>query len=104
MKVFLVVIVVGLLIVVVDLLVGIAHIVTAPDGGSSGIVAAHRELLAPLIEPRLPASAHRALEARAIAAAGITCMQAATEEWVRLRGRADIAELYDIAVRAARRP
>jgi len=59
--------------------------------------------LAPLIEARLPASKQRVLEARAIAAAGITCMQTATEEWVRLRGRADLAELYDTAVRAVRR-
>lgn len=63
-----------------------------------------QDLLAPLIEPRLPASEHRALEARAIAAAGITCLQAATEEWVRLRGDAEIAELYDTAVAAVRRP
>ena len=62
-----------------------------------------QDLLAPLIEPRLPASTHRALEARAIAAAGITCMQAATEEWVRLRGDADLAVLYDTAVQAVRR-
>jgi AcrR family transcriptional regulator len=59
--------------------------------------------LAPLIEPRLPASKQRVLEARAIAAAGITCMQTAVEEWVRLRGRADLTELYDTAVRAVRR-
>ena len=59
--------------------------------------------LAPLIEPRLPASKQRVFEARAIAAAAITCMQTAIEEWVRLRGRADLAELYDTAVRAVRR-
>lgn len=62
-----------------------------------------QDLLAPLIEPRLSDSKYRALEARAIAAAGITCLQAANEEWVRLRGNADIAELYDTAVRAVRR-
>lgn len=62
-----------------------------------------QDLLAPLIEPRLPDSGHRALEARAIAAVGITCMQTANEEWVRLRGKADIAELYDTAVQAVRR-
>lgn len=61
------------------------------------------DLLAPLIEPRLPDSERRALQARAIAAAAITCLQAANEEWVRLRGNADIAELYDTAVRAVRR-
>ncbi len=53
--------------------------------------------------PRLPVSEHRALEARAIAAAAITCLQAANEEWVRLRGNADIADLYDTAVQAIRR-
>jgi hypothetical protein len=56
-----------------------------------------------LIEPRLPASKQRVLEARAIAATGITCMQTAIEEWVRLRGSADLAELYETAVRAVRR-
>jgi AcrR family transcriptional regulator len=62
-----------------------------------------QDLLAPLIEPRLPASKQRDLEARAIAAAAITCMQTAIEEWVRLRGRADLTELYNTAVRAVRR-
>lgn len=62
-----------------------------------------QDLLAPLIEPRLPPSEHRALEARAIAAAGITCLQAANEEWVRLQGKADVAELYETAVQAVRR-
>ncbi|NIK58426.1 TetR/AcrR family transcriptional regulator [Kribbella shirazensis] len=61
-----------------------------------------QDLLAPLIEPRLPDSEHRALEARAIAAAAITCLQAATEEWMRLGGRADQFDLYDTAVRAIR--
>jgi AcrR family transcriptional regulator len=63
-----------------------------------------RDLLAPLIEPRLPESEHRDLEARAIAAAAIACLQAAHEEWVRLDGRADLFGLYDAAVRAIRRP
>ena len=62
-----------------------------------------QDLLAPLIEPRLPVSEHRGLEARAIAAAGITCLQAANKEWARLRGNADIADLYDTAVHAVRR-
>ncbi len=62
-----------------------------------------QNLLAPLIEPRLPDSEHRALEARAIAAAAIICLQAASEEWVRLRGRGEIPELYDAAVQAVRR-
>jgi AcrR family transcriptional regulator len=62
-----------------------------------------QDLLAPLIEPRLPDSDHRVLEARAIAAAAITCLQAANEEWARLGGQAEIFDLYDTAVRAVRR-
>jgi hypothetical protein len=44
------------------------------------------------------------LQARAIAAAPITCLQAANEEWVRLGGQADLLDLYDAAVQAIRRP
>jgi AcrR family transcriptional regulator len=62
-----------------------------------------QDLLAPLIEPRLPDSDHRLLEARAIAAAAITCLQAANEEWARLGGQAEIFDLYDTAVGAIRR-
>jgi AcrR family transcriptional regulator len=62
-----------------------------------------QDLLAPLIEPRLPDSEHRNLEARAIAAAAITCLQAANEEWARSGGQAEIFELYDAAVQAVRR-
>ncbi|MBT2516788.1 TetR family transcriptional regulator [Streptomyces sp. ISL-90] len=60
-------------------------------------------LLAPLIEPRLPDSDRRTLEARAIAAAAITCLQSASEEWVRIGGQGDLLDLYDTAVRAIRR-
>ncbi len=63
-----------------------------------------QDLFAPLIEPRLPDSDHRTLQARAIAAAAITCLQAATEEWMRLGGQGDIFDLYDTAVQAIRRP
>ncbi|MEU4222764.1 helix-turn-helix domain-containing protein [Nonomuraea sp. NPDC026600] len=63
-----------------------------------------QDLLAPLIEPRLPGSDRRALQARAIAAAAITCLQAASEEWVRQGGRVELFDLYDTAVRAIRRP
>jgi AcrR family transcriptional regulator len=63
-----------------------------------------QDLLAPLIEPRLPDSDHRTLQARAIAAAAITCLQAATEEWMRRGGQVDQFDLYDAAVRAIRRP
>ncbi|MEV0639892.1 helix-turn-helix domain-containing protein [Streptomyces sp. NPDC050619] len=63
-----------------------------------------QDLFAPLIEPRLPDSDHRTLQARAIAATAIICLQAATEEWMRLSGQADIFDLYDTAVQAVRRP
>ncbi|ANS70655.1 transcriptional regulator [Streptomyces lincolnensis] len=63
-----------------------------------------QELFAPLIEPRLPDSDHRTLEARAIAAAAITCLQTAIEEWMRLGGQVDQFDLYDAAVQAIRRP
>ena len=63
-----------------------------------------QELFAPLIEPRLPDTDQRTLQARAIAATAITCLQVANEEWVRLRGQADMLDLYDIAVQAVRRP
>jgi hypothetical protein len=63
-----------------------------------------QELFAPLIEPRLPDSDRRALQARAIAATAITCLQVANEEWVRLRGQVAMLDLYDIAVQAVRRP
>lgn len=61
-----------------------------------------QDLLAPLIEPRLPPSDDRAFQARTIAAVAITCLQAATEEWVRRGGKVDVADLYDAAVRAVR--
>jgi AcrR family transcriptional regulator len=78
--------------------------------GNDSLRAGHAEkqarwmdLLAPLIEPRLPASDRRAFEARAIAATAITCLQAANEEWVRLSGKVDLFDLYDAAVQAVRR-
>lgn len=64
--------------------------------------AAWTALFAPLIETHLPVSAHRSLRARAIAAAAITCLQTANEEWARQRGRADLFDLYDEAVSAVR--
>jgi AcrR family transcriptional regulator len=63
-----------------------------------------QDLFAPHVEPRLPASDRRTLQARAIAAAAIICMQTANEEWVRLGGQADMFDLYDTAVQAIRRP
>jgi hypothetical protein len=49
-------------------------------------------------------SDRRTLQARAIAAAAIICLQAANEEWVRLGGQVDLFDLYDTAVQAIRRP
>ncbi|MFF9773193.1 TetR family transcriptional regulator [Streptomyces sp. NPDC013978] len=63
-----------------------------------------QDLFAPHIEPRLPDSDRRTLQARAIAAAAIVCLQAANEEWVREGGQADMFDLYDTAVQAIRRP
>ncbi|MBE8522522.1 TetR family transcriptional regulator [Amycolatopsis sp. H6(2020)] len=63
-----------------------------------------QDLFTPLIEPRLPASGHRTLQARAITAAAIVCLQVANEEWVRLDGQADMLDLYDAAVQAIRHP
>ncbi|GLI03688.1 TetR/AcrR family transcriptional regulator [Phytohabitans aurantiacus] len=63
-----------------------------------------QDLLAPLIEPRLPDTERGTLQARAIAATAIVCLQVANEEWVRLRGQADMLDLYDTAVQAIRRP
>jgi adenine C2-methylase RlmN of 23S rRNA A2503 and tRNA A37 len=52
----------------------------------------------------IPDSDRRTLQARAIAAAAIICLQAANEEWVRLGGQTDMFDLYDTAVQAIRRP
>jgi AcrR family transcriptional regulator len=59
-------------------------------------------VLTPLIQARLPRPDGNAFEARAIAAAAIACLQVASEEWVRMGGRASLIDLYDDAVRAVR--
>lgn len=61
-----------------------------------------QDLLAPLIEPRLPLADDREFQARTIAAVAITCLQAATEEWMRRGGEVDQFDLYDEAIRAVR--
>ena len=78
--------------------------------GNESLSAGHAEkqarwqdLFVPLIEPRLPDSDRRTLQARAITAAAIICLRVANEEWVRLGGRVDMFELYDTAVQAIRR-
>lgn len=63
-----------------------------------------QDLLAPLIEPRLPSTDDRAFQARSIAAVAITCLQVANEEWARQGGQIDLLEFYDQAVRAVRNP
>jgi hypothetical protein len=63
-----------------------------------------QDLFAPQIEPRLPDSDRRTLQARAVAAAAIICLQAGDEEWVRLGGEVDMFDHYDTAVQAIRRP
>jgi AcrR family transcriptional regulator len=60
------------------------------------------DLLAPMIEPRLPESDSRSLQARAITAAAIGCLRLASVEWMRSGGQHDWAHLYDIAVGAIR--
>lgn len=60
------------------------------------------ELLAPLIEARLPVHAAGAFEARTIVGAAISCLHAATEEWSRLQGSTPLLDLYDTAVAAIR--
>jgi hypothetical protein len=63
-----------------------------------------QNLLTSLIEPRWPGSNHRAVEARAIAAAAITCLPAASEEWARPDGQVELFDSYDTAAPAIRRP
>ncbi len=77
--------------------------------GNNSLRAGHAEkqarwtdLFAPLLEPKLPASRERSFQARAIVATAITCLQAATEEWLRLAGSTSLFDLYDTAVEAIR--
>lgn len=70
--------------------------------GHSDKQARWTDLLAPLIEAKLPASETRTLQARAIVAAAITGLGTATEEWVRQGGTTDLFDLYDTALTAIR--
>lgn len=57
------------------------------------------DLLAPEIQKRRPGPD---LQARALVACALTCLDTATEAWVRTDGEADIEQLYDQAVAAVR--
>lgn len=59
-----------------------------------------QDLLAPLIEARLPESPQRALASRAIAATSIVCLQTAMSELARLDGEGEAFALYDDAIAA----
>ncbi|WP_427019438.1 TetR/AcrR family transcriptional regulator (plasmid) [Pseudarthrobacter sp. P1] len=60
------------------------------------------DLLAPLIESKIPDSADKTFEARVVVGTAITCLQAATEEWLRRKGATPLFELYDTAIAAVR--
>jgi len=63
-----------------------------------------QELLAPEIEKRLgtASATHAGLQARAIVASALACLDTAVEAWRESGGRADLEELYDEAVAAVR--
>ncbi|WP_336631424.1 MULTISPECIES: TetR/AcrR family transcriptional regulator [unclassified Microbacterium] len=63
-----------------------------------------QELLVPLIAARLPTSPDRELQANAIVAAALTCLDAASRAWLDSDGRDDLGDLYDRAVAAVRMP
>ena len=60
------------------------------------------DLLAPEIDKRLPPVTGPDPRARALVACALTCLDTATEAWVRTDGEADIEQLYDRAVAAVR--
>ncbi|WIE64894.1 TetR family transcriptional regulator [Curtobacterium sp. MCLR17_036] len=59
-------------------------------------------MFVPLIAARLADTDDRDLRAHAIVAAALTCLDAASREWVRGDGQYDLSELYDRAVSAVR--
>ena len=63
-----------------------------------------QELLAPEVEKRLSTAnpTRPDLQARAILAAALACLDTAVEAWRRSGGRADLGELFDEAVAAVR--
>ena len=63
---------------------------------------AGKDLLAPSMSALLPDPHLNTREARAIAAAAITCLQAATKEWMRLGAGLDQFDLDDAAVQVIR--
>ncbi|WIB65934.1 TetR/AcrR family transcriptional regulator [Curtobacterium sp. MCBD17_040] len=61
-----------------------------------------QDMLVPLIAARLADTNDRDLRAHAIVASALTCLDAASREWVQSGGRHDLADLYDQAVSAVR--
>jgi AcrR family transcriptional regulator len=61
-----------------------------------------QDMLVPLIASRLDDTDDRDLRAHAIVASALTCLDAASREWVRSDGRHDLGDLYDRAVSAVR--
>ncbi|GAA1815718.1 TetR family transcriptional regulator [Agromyces neolithicus] len=62
-----------------------------------------QELLVPLIAARLPSGGDRDLQAHAIVASALSCLDAASRAWLRSSGEAELGDLYDQAVAAVRR-
>lgn len=61
-----------------------------------------QELLVPLIAARLPAEGDPGLQAHAIVASALSCLDAASRAWVQSGGQAELSDLYDQAVHAVR--
>jgi AcrR family transcriptional regulator len=61
-----------------------------------------QELLVPLIVARLPAEGDRDLQAHAIVASALSCLDAASRAWIQSDGEGELSDLYDQAVLAVR--
>lgn len=59
-----------------------------------------QQAIAFVLEARLPAATHRALQARALAAAALACLTAAQLEWVAHEGTRPLGPLLDAAMQA----
>lgn len=62
-----------------------------------------QEMFVPLIAERLPAEGDPDLQAHAIVASALSCLDAASRAWIRSDGDAELSDLYDQAVQAVRR-